>query len=437
MPENQNIEWKESWRDEYLGWICGFANANGGKVFIGIKDDGTITGINNYNRLMEDIPSKIQSHLGIICDVNLHEKEGKYYIEIDVPPQTVGISYKGEYHYRTGSTKQVLRGHVLTDFLLKKSGKSWDDVIEPGTSMKDINEESIEAFKAGAVRSHRLSSVTGDKPEIILENLRLLKDNFLKRAAILLFGTNPRKYFVSAFIKIGKFGNSDTELLFQDIIEGDAFRLADKTIDILEKKYLIAQISYDRLQRIEKPEYPFEAIREILLNAIIHRTYYYSPIQISVYNNRIIFWNEGKLPEGFSLDTLKTKHPSVPGNPWIAEACFKGGLIEAWGRGTLKIIEECAKFNMPEPIFELVGGGISVTLYKDVYNKEFLQTLDLNKRQIDALIFFRDKFEIKTNDYMIRYNITDRTALRDLTELVDKELLIKTGDRKSSKYLFK
>ncbi len=208
MPENQNIEWKVSWKDEYLGWICGFANAKGGKVFIGIEDDGTITGIKNYERLMEDIPNKIQSHLGIICDVNLQEKDEKYYIEIAIAPQAVGISYKGEYHYRTGSTKQILRGQALNDFLLRKSGKSWDDVSEIGTSIADIDEESVKFFITGAVKSNRLPFIVGENIYSILGNLRLTKDNFLKRAAILLFGSNPRDFYISAFIKL-----EDSEIL--------------------------------------------------------------------------------------------------------------------------------------------------------------------------------------------------------------------------------
>jgi ATP-dependent DNA helicase RecG len=130
MPENQNIEWKESWRDEYLKWICGFVNAKGGKIFIGIDDKGNITGVENPKRLMDDIPNKIQKLLGIICDVDLHEKDGKHYIEKDVKPYDVPISYQGKYYYRSGSTKQELRGNALNEFLLKKAGKTWDDVIE-------------------------------------------------------------------------------------------------------------------------------------------------------------------------------------------------------------------------------------------------------------------------------------------------------------------
>ena len=116
MAENQNIEWKQSWRDEYLKWICGFANAQGGKIYIGTKDDGTVIGIKNSKKLLEDIPNKIQSKLGIVADVNLLTKDGLEYIEIVVNPWAFPVNCDGEYHYRSGSTKQQLRGNALTNF---------------------------------------------------------------------------------------------------------------------------------------------------------------------------------------------------------------------------------------------------------------------------------------------------------------------------------
>jgi len=120
MSENQNVEYKESWRDEYLKWICGFANAQGGKIYIGIDDKGSVTGIIEYKKLMDDIPNKSVNHLGLVVDVNLHKKNGKQYIEIDVPVSTVLISYHGIYYYRSGSTKQELKGVALHNWLLKK-----------------------------------------------------------------------------------------------------------------------------------------------------------------------------------------------------------------------------------------------------------------------------------------------------------------------------
>lgn len=131
MKENQHIEWKESWRDENLKWICGFANAEGGVLDIGRNDKGVIVGLPQAKKLMEDIPNKIRDILGIMAEVNLREEAGKEYIEIRVEPYPSPISYKGEYHYRSGSTKQELKGTALEHFLLKKRGRHWDDAPEP------------------------------------------------------------------------------------------------------------------------------------------------------------------------------------------------------------------------------------------------------------------------------------------------------------------
>lgn len=140
---------------------------------------------------MEDIPNKIQTQPGIICDVNLKNENGKEYIVIDVKPYEVPISYQGKYHYRSGSTKQELKGNALNNFLLKKTGKTWDDVIEPRASFNDIDLEAIEAFKDGAYKSKRMMFIKDEEDiERIIDNLLLLEDNQLKRSDVLLFGKN-------------------------------------------------------------------------------------------------------------------------------------------------------------------------------------------------------------------------------------------------------
>lgn len=94
MPEHQNEEWKESWRDEYLKWICGFANAQGGRIYIGMNDSGVVVGVPDYTRLLEDIPNKVQMSLGIMVDVNLLMESGLYYIEINVAPSAFAVNFK-------------------------------------------------------------------------------------------------------------------------------------------------------------------------------------------------------------------------------------------------------------------------------------------------------------------------------------------------------
>lgn len=128
MKESQHIEWKEVWRDEYLKWICGFANAEGGILVIGRNNKGTVVGLKDAPKLLEDIPNKVRDILGIMVDVNLRTDADKDYLEIRVEPFPYPVSYKGEYHYRSGSTKQELKGAALDQFLLRKQGRHWDGV---------------------------------------------------------------------------------------------------------------------------------------------------------------------------------------------------------------------------------------------------------------------------------------------------------------------
>src|SRR4030042_3011563 len=153
MKENQHIEYKESWRDEYLKWICGFANADGGVLVIGRNDKGVVRGLPNAAKLLEDIPNKVRDILGIMVDVNLREEDGKEWIEIRVEPYPSPISYKGQYHYRSGSTNQELKGAALERFLLKKRGRHWDDAPEPSFSTRSCSAGALRLFKQKAVES--------------------------------------------------------------------------------------------------------------------------------------------------------------------------------------------------------------------------------------------------------------------------------------------
>ena len=174
MLEKQNIEWKESWRDEYFEYISAFANAEGGKIYIGINDKGVVVGISEYEKLLVNLPNKIKDLVGILCEVN-HLTEGdKHYIQIVVNQYSVPISYRGKYYIRSGSTTQLLNGTSLNDFLLKKSGLNWDEVIESSASMSDIDESAIEYFKQSANVSGRLSFTKEDNDYLMI--ITILKE---------------------------------------------------------------------------------------------------------------------------------------------------------------------------------------------------------------------------------------------------------------------
>lgn len=238
MSESQNIEYKESWRDEYLKWICGFANAQGGRIYIGIDDNQQVVGVADTKRLMEDIPNKIVNYLDIVADVNLLHKEDKDYIEIAVQPCNLPIAYHGIYHYRSGSTKQELKGAALQQFLLRKMGHSWDDIENERATLDDIDRQAIDFFLRKAVDAGRMPvDSLNETTEKVLSNLNLIGgEGKLRNAALFLFGKNPAKFFTSVQFRIGRFGRDEADLMFQDVVDGNIIQMTDRVIEVLKSK---------------------------------------------------------------------------------------------------------------------------------------------------------------------------------------------------------
>ncbi len=426
MPEQQNIEYKQNWHDDYLKWICGFANASGGIIYIGKDDNGNVVGIDDYKKLMDEIPNKVRDLMGMLVDVNLHNEKGAHYLEIIIQPYAVPISFRGRYYYRSGSTKQELTGTTLTDYLLRKSGKTWDEVIEPSATLDDIDNDSLKSYIAAATHAGRVTDTEGISKTDLLAKLRLVNDNgSIKRAAIVLFGKDPSKFYNNCVVKIGRFVKDSSDLRFQEIVEGNIVYLLKEVSEQLNRKFFTHAISFEGIQRIEKGEYPVAALREMLLNALVHRNYLgASVVQVRMFDNHFNVWNEGELPAGISLDSLKRQHPSLPRNSLIADVCFKGGYIDAWGSGTLKIISTCKEAGLPDPEIIEQDGGMLVTIFKNKYNAEQLQKMGLNERQLKAIQLVIEKGKISNKEYQALNNVSRETSTRDLKGLIDKKLLI-------------
>ncbi|MBN2396340.1 MAG: putative DNA binding domain-containing protein [Candidatus Atribacteria bacterium] len=364
MPEHQNIEYKQSWHDDYLKWVCGFANAMGGVIYIGKDDSGKVVHLADYEKLLVTIPQKIRNDMGIVCDVNLMEDGEKKYIAIRVNPYSVPVSLRGRYYYRSGSVKTELTGVELNEFLLKKAGKTWDDVVEEAATPNDIDKNSLTAFIEAGREKGRMPDTNGLTTFQILDKLRLTDGEKLKRAAIILFGKDPNRFYPNIQVKIGRFGKDSVDLRFQEVVEGNLVYLLNEVVLQLNHKFLVRPVEFEGLQRVEKGEYPVSALREMLLNALVHRSYMGAPVQIRVYDHKLSIWNEGLLPMGIDVESLKREHSSRPRNPKIADACFKAGYIDSWGRGILKIMEACQEASLPEPEITEIDGGLRVTLIK-------------------------------------------------------------------------
>jgi len=188
--ESQAIEYKRIWKDEYLHYISGFANADGGTLYIGFDDNGCVVGIDNAKYLLENLPNKALQATGVIPEINLHTDKGKAYLAICIKPSEQPVSCNGKYYLRSGSTLQELNGNALTEFLISKTKSAWDSRIESEATMDDIDLEAVEYFLRAAVRKNRISQASlTDSPEKVLRNLDLMnRQGQLTHAALLLFG---------------------------------------------------------------------------------------------------------------------------------------------------------------------------------------------------------------------------------------------------------
>lgn len=433
--EYQSVDWKEIWKDEYLAWICGFANAQGGRLEIGRNDSGKVVGLPNPQKLLDDLPNKIKSTMGIVPEVNLQFEDELPYISIAVSTYPNAISYRGRYYLRSGSTTQELTGIALDEFLLRKYGRAWDGAPIIHVAPDDLDIVAFREFRKKALARGRLSKEDLDISDAqLLETLKLIDGKHLKRAAILTFHEDPEKWVTGAYVKIGYF-KTDDDLVFQDEVHGSLIMMPDKVMDILYDKYFKGLISYKGIQRVETYPVSSDSMREAILNAIVHKDYATgTPIQIRVYDDKVTIFNTGALPTNWSVQDLLTFHTSAPHNPDIANAFFRSGMTEAWGRGIEKIISSNVAAGKPKPTFEIIGSGLRVTFYTE---DSFGINLGLNETQKKIVALMATTPEITAEQISESVGISKRQVEANISKLKSLEVIERTGARKSGRWVVK
>ncbi len=424
--ESQDIEYKEKFGDSVLKAICAMANTDGGVVFVGVSDNGTVKGLEIDNKELEKITEKIVNKLGIHPEIKVKERKGKTFLDIRVFPSRVPVSLNGRYYERVGNTTREMKPERLRSFFLRSS--NWDSLISEDARFDEIDEETVRKFLRMAITKGRLT-IFDEHVDIktLFEHLKLSVHGKLTHAGIILFGKDPQKYFFNAVLRVIRLKNEITPIgdryiggnLFKQVFEGEE----------AIKNFIYVLYEIKGLVRDEIWDYPLEAIREALLNALIHRDYFKSSVQtqIKIFDDSIWFYNIGGLPEGITLEQLKQPHSSVPRNPLLVHIFYLAGLIEEMGSGTGRIIESMKIAGLPEPEFKEEMGGFSVYFRKDMYTEEYLRELGLSERQIKAVMYVKKKGSITNKEYQEIADISDRTALRDLKLLCEMGIFQRAG----------
>jgi ATP-dependent DNA helicase RecG len=439
--EDQNTEWKESWHDEYLKWVCGFANAQGGTLEIGKNDKGIIVGIPDAARLLEELPIKIRTTMGILVDVNLRRKNSLKYIVVKVKAYPNAISYRGKYYLRSGSTTQEVTGFALDEMILRKYGRTWDSSPVPHVKPKDFYHDAFDVFRNKAVSSERLKpeDVAGSDSKL-LQALKLVDGNYLLKAALLLFHQDPEKWCLGSYVKIGYFKN-DADILYQDEINGPLICIADRIMDTIYTKYFKGLIRYEGIQRIDKFPMPYEVLREAVLNAVIHKDYSTgNPIHIKIYDDKVIVYNDQQLPSNMTPAKLLKGVRSIPHNPLISNVFFRSGQIEAWGRGIEKMINGCVADNLPKPEFDVSPNIFSICFHVRNYNHGGVNggvksgTYEIRKVIVNLM---QENPEISADQIANALDTTKRRVEYNISRLKEAGIVERIGSDKTGHWVVK
>ncbi|OGR75592.1 MAG: hypothetical protein A2X40_08205 [Elusimicrobia bacterium GWC2_65_9] len=416
--ESETAEFKESFDDATLESVAAFANAGGGSILVGVADDGTLKGVQLRKEAIRDWANRIAQSTRLnprIVEVLLR---GKVVVLIEIAESSVKpIPCRGRFYKRVGKSNRQMTDDDLTRLILDKVGSTWDEISETRASLADIDEERIGLFRALCNEKKRRRIPSEETTSYILEKLGLMKDGRPTRAAVLLFGREPQRWHPSAAVKIGRF-RSETVIIDDREIGGTIFEQVDAVMGYF-REHLQTRFEFHGMPARDIIwEYPLEALREAVTNAVCHRDYLdLGQIQIRWHDDRLIILNPGGLLPPLKPDELRHEHSSRPRNRKIAEMLYYAGSIEKWGGGTLAIIRSCKNAGLPEPRFEEKQGGLWLTFPKDIMTEDHLRSLGLNDRQMAAALHAKNNGRITNSEYQRLCNVSKRTASDELKQL--------------------
>ena len=446
--ESETLEFKKSlseWK-EIIETISAFSNTKGGIILIGVDDRRKVHGLLIGRGTIEDLTNKILTNTEpkIYPEITLVSFENKKVIAVKVekfPYDVVlafGIPYKRVGKSTVKMSKDEYKKRILE---IHRKEIYFDGQILEDADIEDIDKEKIKNFIRKIKEKRNLDIEETDDILSILRRFKLLKGDALTNAGILLFGKNPQEYFPQASIKCIRFKGTDVtdDMLDFREIQSDLLTEVEEAEKFIFKNIsLRAWIEDGKIERQEKWEYPPKAIREALVNAIVHRDYRIpSKVQVRIFDDRIEFWNPGKLPEGWTVDTLKEEHTSEPFNPIIARIFFLAGYMEEVGTGTNKIIKWCREWELPEPEFEIKYNNIVVIFRKSKLTDEYLNSLGLNAKDKEIIQMIIKTGRITSSDIQKKYGVSRDTANRWLNNLINLNLIERRGRGKAIYYVLK
>lgn len=432
--EGETVELKRSlgeWK-EIVETCAAFATGKGGRVYIGVSDDGRMVGVQIGKGTLEDLANKIAQNTvpKLVPAITAQAHAGVTVLVVDVAESTTKpVTAFGRALRRSGRTNQVLSAAEIGELYLATRGVTWDQTVRPDATLDDLDSEKVQRFLARASAERRWEVDPRTPVEQALHQLHVMQNGRPTVAGLLLFGKNPQRFLVQAKVRCARFkGDDEVEFLDLKVIEGDVIGQVEEAMAFVRRNTSMAVKIEGKLERTERWEYPLDAVREAITNAICHRDYSGSGnVQVRIFDHSLVVSNPGGLPAGLTVEDLRKPHESKPRNKLIADAFFLIKYIEQFGTGIRRMIDECRNAGLPEPEFESYGDSFRTVFRKAVPVEQRIAGLSLNERQLVGLRHLQHEGRITKQQYMRLTSATEVTAKRDLAELVNQGILVRKG----------
>ena len=449
--ESETLEFKKTTgeRNEAAKTVCAMLNHRGGVVLFGATPKGAVSGQQVGDGTIERVSAEIQRiEPPAFPSIERHSLEGSQeVILVSVESGSARpYTYRGDAYRRVGNTSLKMSRDEYNRMLFERmhGEQRWENQPAPNWSVDDLDEEEIRVTVEEAIRQGRLEDPGTRESGALLTGLGLIRGRELLRAAVVLFGRRDRMQAMmpQCLLRMARFRGADrTEFIDNRQFHGNAFMLHRSAQRFMIDNLPVAgRIVPDRFERVDEPLYPTEALREALANALCHRDYSLGggSVGVGIYDDRLEVTSTGPLPFGQTPEQLFAPHESRPWNPLIAGVFYRRGLIERWGRGTLKMAELTAAAGLPRPEIEDAADCVTVRFRPSRYVPPQRVSANLTDRQqaVLALLHRSGSSGLALREILrqLESSPNERTIQRDLTMLRDLELVVLLGHGRSARW---
>ena len=421
--------------------VCAMLNQQGGVILWGVSDAGEVVGVPDAEVRAHELNQFIARNITPqpLFSVSVSQQSGKQLIVIDVPQTTdKPYSMRREIWVRVGQS--VLKASTDESARLVQQSASrlerWEREPLPGFGMDDCDAQELATARTEVVKGERFGIEVPTDDDDFLRRLELTHYGQLTNAAAVLFAKSPRAWAPNLALRLVSYISDKSGPIGNDTIcEGPAIRVLKEAITIIQQRTgFSGEFESDKIERQDLPAYPLFALREGLVNAMVHRDYAAvgGSLRVEIFPDHLIIRNPGKLPEGWTTDDLKKTHGSHPGNPDIARVFYLRVLMEQLGMGTQKLIAECKKLRCKQPVWLAEQNTVSLTLFRA---PEPEIKIELSERHQQFLESTEPGHAYKVSDYTETTGVSERQARRELAELQRFGLVKKQGKGPATAYV--